>query len=396
MYLLTDARAIAALAERARAGCDVRVILEPAPYLNEDANQAAYAELTAAGAVVRWSTPRFSFTHAKTLIVDHARLVVMTLNLTGAGIGGNREYAAVDDDAADIAAAEAVFAADETGDLAGAAGRVITSPDASRAALTGLIEQAAQSLAIEAEELTDPAIVGRAARRARAGRRRHAGLAGTARTRAPPSRSWPRRARRCAPSPTPRSTPRSWLPTRARSTSAPRTSRPPRSTGTASSACGSTTPTSRGASPRPWRTTPPAASHRRRAGAARRYIAVVWPTEIQSTAAAARVRLRRRGAPPDKTDRKAYLEEQIQRQKRGEPIDVEWVTEELQRIRREQIARIQTSQRNLRWIVTGAAVLMLVLWARSGGVFDRGGFVTLGLVVIGLLAAFALRRGPRA
>ena len=98
MYLLTDGRAIAALADRARAGCDVRVILEPAPYLNEDANQAAYAELTAAGAVVRWSTPRFSFTHAKTVIVDHARLVAMTLNLTAAGIGGNREYAAIDDD----------------------------------------------------------------------------------------------------------------------------------------------------------------------------------------------------------------------------------------------------------------------------------------------------------
>jgi hypothetical protein len=102
------------------------------------------------------------------------------------------------------------------------------------------------------------------------------------------------------------------------------------------------------------------------------------------------------GGPPDRVDRKAYLEEQIQRQKRGEPIDVEWVTEELQRIRREQITRIHTSQRNLRWIVTGAAVLMLVLWARNGGVFDRGGFVTLGLIVIGLLAAFALRRGPRA
>jgi len=159
MYLLTDGRTIAALADRARAGCDVRVILEPAPYLNEDANQAAYAELTAAGAVVRWSTPRFSFTHAKTVIVDHARLVAMTLNLTAAGIGGNREYAAVDDDAADIAAAEAVFAADETGDIARAAGRVITSPDASRAALTGLIEQAMHALAIEAEELTDPAIV---------------------------------------------------------------------------------------------------------------------------------------------------------------------------------------------------------------------------------------------
>jgi phosphatidylserine/phosphatidylglycerophosphate/cardiolipin synthase-like enzyme len=159
MYLLTDERAIAGLAGRARAGCDVRVILEPAPYLNEDANHSAAAALTAAGVTVRWATPRFQFTHAKTLIIDHERLVVMTLNLTAAGVGGNREYAAIDDDRVDVAAAEAVFAADEIGDLAGGAGRVITSPDASRTALAGLIDGAEQTLAIEAEELTDPAIV---------------------------------------------------------------------------------------------------------------------------------------------------------------------------------------------------------------------------------------------
>ena len=41
MYLLTDPRAIAALADRARAGCDVRVTLEPAPYESPDANQDA-------------------------------------------------------------------------------------------------------------------------------------------------------------------------------------------------------------------------------------------------------------------------------------------------------------------------------------------------------------------
>ena len=160
MYLLTDARAVAALADRARAGCDVRVILEPAPYLNEDANQPAFAELTAAGATVRWSTPRFTYTHAKVLIVDHARLVVMTLNLTAAGLAGNREYAAADDDGDDVAAAEALFTADETGATARAAGRLVTSPDTSRAALTGLIDRAGLSLAIETEELTDPAIVG--------------------------------------------------------------------------------------------------------------------------------------------------------------------------------------------------------------------------------------------
>ena len=101
------------------------------------------------------------------------------------------------------------------------------------------------------------------------------------------------------------------------------------------------------------------------------------------------------GGPPDPSDRKAYLEEQIARQKRGEPIDVEWVTEELQRIRREQMARMQASQRNLRWLVIGSAILMIVLWARNGAVLDKGGWVALGLIVIGLFAALALRRGPR-
>jgi hypothetical protein len=97
-------------------------------------------------------------------------------------------------------------------------------------------------------------------------------------------------------------------------------------------------------------------------------------------------------ASPDRSDRKAYLEEQIQKQKRGEPIDVEWVTEELQRIRREQVARLQSSQRNLRWLVIGTAALMIVLWARNGAALDRGGFITLGLIVIGLLTVFVLRR----
>src|SRR3954469_5568625 len=102
------------------------------------------------------------------------------------------------------------------------------------------------------------------------------------------------------------------------------------------------------------------------------------------------------GASPDKTNRKAYLEEQIQRQKRGEPIDVEWVTEELQRVRREQMARLQASQRNLRWLVIGSAILMIVLWARNGAVLDKGGYVALGLIVIGLFPPPRLQRRPRA
>lgn len=96
-------------------------------------------------------------------------------------------------------------------------------------------------------------------------------------------------------------------------------------------------------------------------------------------------------ADADPSDRKAYLEEQIERQKRGEPIDVDWVKEELLRVRREQNARLQASQRNMRFLVIATSLLLIVLWARKGATMDRTGFIMLGLVVIGLLAALALR-----
>jgi cardiolipin synthase A/B len=160
MYLLTDEAALAALEGRARAACDVRVILEPAPYLDEGANVEVYERLAAAGVRVRWASDRFRYTHAKTLIVDHARVVVMTLNFTAAGLGaGNREYALIDDDGDDVAAAERVFEADEIGAVTGTGARLVTSPDGSRDVLAQLIARATATLEVESEELTDPDIV---------------------------------------------------------------------------------------------------------------------------------------------------------------------------------------------------------------------------------------------
>ena len=100
-------------------------------------------------------------------------------------------------------------------------------------------------------------------------------------------------------------------------------------------------------------------------------------------------------ADPDPNDRQAYLEEQIQRQKRGEPIDVDWARGELERIRREQAARIAASQRNLRWLVVAAAALMLVLWVKQSALPGGRGMFGLALGVLGLLTAIALGRRRR-
>jgi cardiolipin synthase A/B len=168
MYLLTSEGAMAALEGRARSGVEVRVLLEPNPYRNEDGNRVAYGRLAAAGVDVRWATERFRYSHAKMLIVDHARLVVMTLNLTDAGLGGNREFVVVDDDAEDVAGAEGLFVADWVGGVAGASGRLVASPDNTRSTFEGIIEGAGHIVRWQSEELAEPQIL--AALAAAAGR----------------------------------------------------------------------------------------------------------------------------------------------------------------------------------------------------------------------------------
>jgi len=98
----------------------------------------------------------------------------------------------------------------------------------------------------------------------------------------------------------------------------------------------------------------------------------------------------RREPPTEPRDRNAYLEQQIARQKRGEPIDVEWVQAELARVRAEQARMAASVRRNLRLLVVLCATLLLVLWLKSGGLSGKGGVWTLGLILIGALSAWVL------
>jgi hypothetical protein len=97
-------------------------------------------------------------------------------------------------------------------------------------------------------------------------------------------------------------------------------------------------------------------------------------------------------ADVDPSNRRAYLEEQIERQKRGEPIDVNWVRDELIRVRHEQMSRMAATQKHLRWVVAIAAALLIVLWIRQGGGFDTSGIIVIGLVAIGVFTLIAVRK----
>jgi phosphatidylserine/phosphatidylglycerophosphate/cardiolipin synthase-like enzyme len=163
-YLLTDTTVLDALVARRAAGVDVRVVLEPHPYQADGANDAAFQRLASAGVLVAWASPRFALTHAKLAIIDGERLVVMTLNFTRAGLTRNREYAIVDDDARDVAAAEAIVTADLAGTNDPAATAVparglVASPSSTRPALAAALARATRSVVVEMEELSDFALV---------------------------------------------------------------------------------------------------------------------------------------------------------------------------------------------------------------------------------------------
>jgi phosphatidylserine/phosphatidylglycerophosphate/cardiolipin synthase-like enzyme len=149
------------------AGADVRVLLEPAPYGDPTANHAAYATLAAAGIDVRWTSRGSGLVHTKLIVLDDATAYVMTLNLTGAGLAGNREYAVADREPADVGWAAKLWSADAIGAdsppaLASAGStQLLVSPLNARSFLGALIDAARSTISLEIEEISDGDLVTR-------------------------------------------------------------------------------------------------------------------------------------------------------------------------------------------------------------------------------------------
>jgi len=168
MYELNDPAAEADLAADAARGVDVRVLLDQ--HLERDANTAAYDFLTARGVHVRWA-PAGTTYHQKTLTVDDRTSVIMTLNLVAEDYADTRDFAVIDTRRADVAAVVATFDADF-------AGRFISPPDGTDLvwsptnadpSVLSVISGATHSLAVEDEEMDDPAVTSALAAAARRG-----------------------------------------------------------------------------------------------------------------------------------------------------------------------------------------------------------------------------------
>ena len=155
IYLMGYGGILDTLKAKAQSGVTVRVIFD----LSKQAtNQKYYDMLAAAGAQVKWSDPRFTYQHAKLIVVDDSVALVSTGNFSrDYSILNERNFVATDRDAADLADLVALFEADWVGAplTSMACTRMVISPINSRARILDLIASATSTLTIESMELAD-------------------------------------------------------------------------------------------------------------------------------------------------------------------------------------------------------------------------------------------------
>ena len=159
MYLLSNSSVISALIAQKNAGHEVKVLLNKTFPQNQGSNTTSYNQLMSAGVNVQWAPAGFTFTHEKCVILDASSAWIMTMNTTQTSPIDNREYLAVDTDPADVAEAEAIFAADFANTSFTAAGKLVVAPDNARGKLVALVASAKSTVDMEAEELSDSTLV---------------------------------------------------------------------------------------------------------------------------------------------------------------------------------------------------------------------------------------------
>lgn len=165
MYLLTDNDIVNALGELEAAGKDVKVILNKTFPPNGGDNQPKFTALKNKGVAVQWAPPGFQFTHAKTVVIDGEKAIIMTMNMTESSAKTNREYIATDTDPADVADLEKIFAADLANQALSLPSKLVISPSSgntlrsARALVVAFVSSAKVSLDLEIQSLSDEAVV---------------------------------------------------------------------------------------------------------------------------------------------------------------------------------------------------------------------------------------------
>lgn len=153
-FTLDDPEILQALRNAHLRGVRVRVLLEPHPEQDGGVGSIGAEALRSRGIDVLDTNPAFALTHAKYMVIDNARALILTFNSTVANFETRRDFGIIDSDLNDVQRVQNLFEADWDRKPFGTipAGFAV-SPENSNQALTGLIGSARSRIDIYAEKL---------------------------------------------------------------------------------------------------------------------------------------------------------------------------------------------------------------------------------------------------
>jgi len=156
------------LTAKAQAGVTVQIIFDTSEKM---VNQKYFDALSAAGAQCAWSSPEFTYQHAKFFVVDDQVAVLSTGNFSkNYSILLERNFVATDRDPADITDLQNLFDADWNGaPPAMNCTRMVISPINARSRVLDLIDSATTTLTIESMQFADTQVRQHVAARVQAG-----------------------------------------------------------------------------------------------------------------------------------------------------------------------------------------------------------------------------------
>jgi phosphatidylserine/phosphatidylglycerophosphate/cardiolipin synthase-like enzyme len=157
-----------ALTAKAQAGITVQIIFDTS---EKSVNQKYFDQLSAAGAQTAWSSPQFTYQHAKFFVVDDQVAVISTGNFSKTySILLERNFVATDRDGADLTDLINLFDADWAGATpAMDCTRMLISPINSRSRVLDVIDSATTTLTIESMQFADTQVRQHVAARIAAG-----------------------------------------------------------------------------------------------------------------------------------------------------------------------------------------------------------------------------------
>jgi phosphatidylserine/phosphatidylglycerophosphate/cardiolipin synthase-like enzyme len=150
-FLLDQPDIVRSLVNAQRRGVRVRLLTEPR---NDKENGSALKALRAAGVQLRPANPAFAMTHAKYIVVDGSRVLLLTFNSSEKELTTRRDFALEDDDQDDVRFMQSLFEADwDRSAIGPIPPGMALSPDNADEVLPALMRSASQSIDLYAEKL---------------------------------------------------------------------------------------------------------------------------------------------------------------------------------------------------------------------------------------------------